>query len=99
MALKKDKEKVLGEDFDDERIKSFLDFEAYGDTNTDYHLLEKAYRGMKADNFSTFVKFFSEAGRDINAKNPQGLSVLQVIKSHRQGADYIEALKAFGATE
>ena len=28
MSLKKDKEKVLGEVFDDERVKSFLDYQA-----------------------------------------------------------------------
>ena len=69
MALKKDKEKVLGEVFDDERIKTFFDYEAYGNTNPDYHLLEKAYRGMNIDNFSTFLTFFLEKNLNINAKN------------------------------
>ena len=97
MSLKKDKQKVLGEHFDDERIKTFFNYEAYGNTNPDYHLLEKAYRGMKADNFATFLTFFIADGRDINVKNPQGLSFLQTLKRHRSAVDYIASLEAHGA--
>lgn len=96
MALKKDKQKVLGEVFDDERIKSFLDIEAYGDANPDYHVLEKAYRGMKADNFATFIGFFLEDGRDINAANGDGKTLLQVIRDHRLSEDYVAALEQAG---
>lgn len=98
MALKKDKEKVLGEVFDDERIKTFLNHEAYGSTNPDFHLLEKAYRGMKADNFSTFLTFFLEASHDINAKNIGGQTFLSTIESHTQASAYITALRQHGAT-
>ncbi|NIB41842.1 hypothetical protein HBA55_19715 [Pseudomaricurvus alkylphenolicus] len=97
MALKKDKQKVLGETFSDERIKTFLDIEPYGDMNADFHVLEKAYRGMKADNFATLVKFFLEAGRDINATNSDGKTLLQIVSEHRQGAEYARVLKDAGA--
>jgi hypothetical protein len=97
MTQKKDKEKVLGEVFDDERIKTFFDYEAYGELNTDYHMLEKAYRGMKADNFSTFLTFFIERNHDINATNKEGKTFLKSIDSHTQGNDYISALKQHGA--
>lgn len=97
MALKKDKQKVLGEVFDDERIKTFLDFEAPEGVNPDFHLLEKAYRGMKAENFATFLKFFREAGHDINATNPDGETLLTIANQHRHAEDYIEALETNGA--
>ncbi len=97
MALKKDKQKVLGETFDDERIKTFLHHKAHGDTNSDFHLLEKAYRGMKADNFATFIDFFLNAGHDINAKNNDGMSFLQVIKQHRHAGNYLNILTSRGA--
>ena len=64
MSLRKDKEKVLGETFDDARIATFLDYPAPAGVNADYHLLEKAYRGMLGGNFATFVKQFIEAGKD-----------------------------------
>ncbi len=97
MALKKDKQKVLGEHFDDERIKGFLDIEPPAGVNADFHVLEKAYRGMIGENFATFVKFFVAAGRDINATNPEGRTLLSLAKEHRHGEEYIEALVAAGA--
>ncbi|HTF94712.1 MAG TPA: PA4642 family protein [Cellvibrio sp.] len=97
MSLRKDKEKVLGETFDDERIKTFLNFPAPAGVNADFHLLEKAYRGMLGGNFATFVKFFVEAGKDINAVGPEGKTFLQVVKAHRNGEEYVIALEAAGA--
>ncbi|GAB1262259.1 PA4642 family protein [Aurantivibrio plasticivorans] len=97
MSLKKDKQKVLGEHFDDERIRSFLAFEPPEGVNQDFHLLEKAYRGMIPENFATFVGFFLEAGRDINATNPQGQTILTIVKQHRLGEEYLEALQNAGA--
>ena len=75
MAFVKDKHKVLGEIFDDERIKTFLHFDAPQNVNPNFHLLEKAYRGMNVENFDTFVNFFLDSGHDINAKNPEGKTV------------------------
>jgi hypothetical protein len=97
MVLKKDKKKVLGEHFDDERIKSFLQFQAPDGTDPDFHVLEKAYRGMIAENFHTFVLFFVEAGRNINATNPQGQTILDIVRQHRHGDEYIDALIKAGA--
>ena len=97
MSLKKDKQKVLGETFDDERIKTFLDVEPPKGVNADYHCLEVAYRGMHEENFATFVRFFTEAGRDLNARGPSGETMAEVIAKHRHGGDYLQALKAAGA--
>ena len=43
MSLKKDKEKVLGEVFDDERVKSFLDYQA---PNRRKHRLSPARKSL-----------------------------------------------------
>lgn len=97
MSLRKDKEKVLGESFDEARIKTFLDFAAPVGVDADFHLLEKAYRGMRGENFSTFVRLFVEAGRDLNAVGPEGKTFLQMVKTHRNGEEYVIALEAAGA--
>lgn len=97
MNLRKDKKKVLGEVFDDERIKGFLNYPAPEGVNPDYHVLEKAYRGMREENFATFVRFFKEDGRDINALGPEGKTFLQTAKTHSQADDYIAALEQAGA--
>ncbi|MCV6613769.1 MAG: PA4642 family protein [Cellvibrionaceae bacterium] len=97
MSLKKDKQKVLGEVFDDERIKTFFDTHTPAGVNPDFHLLEKAYRGMKAENFATFLDFFIERGHDINASNPDGETLLALVSQHQQGADYAASLRGHGA--
>ena len=97
MALKKDKQKVLGETFTDERVREFLHVETVGETDPDYTALERAYRGMKADNFATFVQFFVEEGKNLNCTNADGETFLQVINAHRHSGEYAAALKAAGA--
>ncbi|GLS25021.1 PA4642 family protein [Marinibactrum halimedae] len=97
MSLKKDKQKVLGEVFDDERVKSFLEMQPPAGVNADFHLLEKAYRGMKVENFDTFVKFFQEDGRDVNAVGPEGKTMIEHIVTHRLGNEYADVLKKYGA--
>jgi len=99
MSLKKDKQKVLGEVFDDARVKSFLDYLPPEGVSRDFHLLEKAYRGMNIDNFVSFVDFFKQAGYDLDANNPEGLRIVQIMKQHQQGVDYAKALVAAGASE
>ena len=98
MSLKKDKQKVLGEVFDDERVKSFLDYQPPEGVSRDFHLLEKAYRGMNIDNFVSFVDFFKQAGYDLNATNPDGLTMVQIMNHHKQGIDYARALINVGAS-
>ncbi|MEX1032667.1 MAG: PA4642 family protein [Cellvibrionaceae bacterium] len=97
MVLKKDKKKVVGENFTDERIRSFLQYLPPEGVNADFHVLEKAYRGMIPENFATFVTFFMEAGRDIDATDPNGKTLLEQIKEHRYGEEYAEALREAGA--
>ena len=97
MALKKDKQKVLGETFDDERVRGFLEIVDRDGINSDYARLERAYRSMKSDNFATFIGFFNTEHCDINAKSPRGFSLLQEIQTHQQSTDYCAALRAGGA--
>ncbi len=97
MSLRKDKEKVLGEIFTEDKIKVFFDYTPPAGVNGDYHLLEKAYRGMRGENFATFLQMFITEGRDINAVGPEGKTLLQVIKTHRNGEEYALALEAVGA--
>lgn len=93
MALKKDKQKVLGEVFTLERVKTFLNVEPPEGVNADFHALERAYRGMKAENFAQFVECFKEAGHDIHAKNPQGHSLADLCATHANSQDYLAILK------
>jgi hypothetical protein len=92
MALKKDKKQVIGEVFDEDRLRTFLDIQPPAGVDADYHVLEKAYRGMGADNFATFVELFVAAGRNLQARNPAGQTLAEVIAGHRHAEPYLEAL-------
>lgn len=97
MTLKKDKQKVLGEIFDEERVAGFLIGEPPAGVNRDFYLLERAYRGMQAENFATFVQLCTQKGLDLNSPGPYGRSLLAQIEEHRQGGEYADILRAAGA--
>ena len=68
-----DKPKVIGEEWSDERVKSFLAITPYdSNINPDFNALIKAYQAMIAEDFDRFVGFFVEAGRDLNAVDENG---------------------------
>ncbi len=96
MAERKDKKKVIGEPMTDEQIKVFLDFPGEEGVSTDFHVLEKAYRALRAEDFERFLAFFREQGRDVNARDPQGRTLLTHIEGHPKCQDYAEQLRAAG---
>lgn len=95
--LKKDKQKVLDEVWTEDRVKSFLDIESVEGVDVDFHALSTAYKSMRLDDFSLFLGFFKDAGRNLNATNPEGQTLLDIMSQHRKAADYVDAMKAHGA--
>jgi len=93
MTLKKDKQQVIGEVFDAGRLRGFLEVAPPAGVDPDYHILEKAYRGMGAENFATFLELFIAAGRNPRARNPAGQTLAEVIAGHRHAGPYLAALE------
>ena len=60
-------------------------------------MFTKAYQSMRLENFAEFVSFFIAEGRNINATDPKGETVLSIIKQHRTSVDYANILVANGA--
>lgn len=85
---------VTDEVWDDERVQSFLELEPYGE-NADFHVLLKAYRGMRPDDFARFLRFFSEAGRQLDATDQRGRTLWSIIEAHHQGAEFIAHRKSY----
>jgi hypothetical protein len=98
MALKKDKEKVLDEVWNEQRVKDFLLVQPAEDMDADFHVLLKAYQSMRLENFEEFVGFFVAEKRNLNATSPEGETVLSTIKQHRRSGDYGQILIANGAS-
>ncbi|MGP4845406.1 PA4642 family protein [Marinobacter sp. 1Y8] len=93
-----DKPKVIGEEWSDERVKSFLFITPYDKKlNPDYQVLIKAYQAMRAGDFERFLAFFTEVDRDLNALGADGQTMLDHVSEHRRGVEYVEALKKYGA--
>ena len=98
MASKKDKDKTLDEVWTEERVKSFLNAKPAASLEEDFHILLKAYQSMRLDNFEEFVGYFVADGRNINATNPRGETVLAIVKQHAQSGEYAAVLAANGAS-
>ena len=93
--MKRDKQKVVEEVWDDARVRGFLDKrppELPGDP--DFHVLLFAYRGMRAADFERFLRHFTAAGRDVRARNAQGMDVAGYIAPHAGAGPYIALLQA-----
>ena len=93
----KDKEKVIGEELDTTKVARFLEMQPHGEENADFHVLLKAYRGLPAEAFERFLEMFKNSGRDINARDSQDRTLLQLAEANTRHPEYIAILKKFGA--
>ncbi|RRJ83699.1 PA4642 family protein [Aestuariirhabdus litorea] len=93
----KDKQKVIGEELTDERIKGLLELRNEQGAVDDFHLLTRAYRALRAGDFERFIQFYCAEGHDINARDARGQSFLSVLDSHDQAVPYREILLNAGA--
>ncbi|MCO8161350.1 PA4642 family protein [Pseudomonas sp. 21LCFQ02] len=91
--MRKDKKQIIGDEIGDEQIKLFLDFEPFDATSPSLHKLIKAYRGLRIDDFERFLVFFREAGLDLNGKDEQGNTFVDLIKDQRNADDYIALIE------
>ena len=95
--MAKDKEVVVDEVWTEGRIREFLDVKPAEAAEADFHALLKAYQQMRADDFGKFVAMFLEQGRNLNARNPQGRTVLSYIREHAKSGEYAQILTQHGA--
>ncbi len=95
--MAKDKEVVVDEVWTDARVREFLDVKPAESIEADFHTLMKAYQAMRGDDFAKFVALFVGAGRNINAEDPQGRSVLSYVREHTKSQEYAQILLRSGA--
>ena len=95
--LKKDKQKVIGVELDEDKVRAFLDYQPYEDDHADFHILTKAYRGLPPHEFERFISIYKEAGHGLNPVNAAGTSFIDSISANTSQLEYIELLKAAGA--
>ena len=91
--MRKDKKQLIGDEIGDEQIKLFLDFEPVDATSPSLHKLIKAYRGLRIDDFERFLGFFVAAGFDVDGKDAQGKTFIDLIADQRNALEYIELIE------
>jgi len=89
---KKDKKAVIDEEITEALLEQFFALQAPQGIERDYHVLERAYRGLLAPDFARFVNLFVSRGHNLNARGPDG-TLLEVISTHRKGGDYAAAIQ------
>ena len=95
--MRKDKAKVLDEQWDEARVASFLEPRPGDPADADYALLLRAYQSMRESDFARFVPLFVAAGRDVNASGPEGKTLLTLLGEHHYGKPYAATLREHGA--
>jgi len=95
--MRKDKEKVIDEVWTEDHVRSYLRVRPHDGSDEDFHMLLKAYRSMRVEDFELFIGFFRAENRDVNATGPDDRTVLDIVSTHHHGAPYAEILRAAGA--
>ena len=60
-------------------------------------MLMKSYQSMRASDFEKFVSYFLEQNRDVNARNPDDESVLDIVRQHHNSGEFAKILTVAGA--
>ena len=94
MALKKDKQKVFGGEWSEEKLRGYLDASPLANCSKEYSIVYKAYQQMLPEHFERFVQMYVAEGLPLDAKTDDGETILQVISAHGASAEYAEILKA-----
>lgn len=84
----------FGEDWSDERVKGYLDRAPAPGENADFHVLMTAYKHMRPYDFERLVGFFLAAGRDLEARNAAGQTLLDIARGHPRSAEFVKVLEA-----
>ena len=95
--MKKDKPRVVDEVWDEARVRSFLDCRPPAGVDADWHCLVRAYQSMRVEDFGMFLGFFVAAGRELDAIDVHGDTLLDRVVRHRNSGAFARALISAGA--
>ena len=87
---------TFNEEWSDERVFAYLNQLPPAGVDADFHVLYHAFKHMRPTDYERLSTQFIADGRDINAKDPEGQRIHDVIaKSPRQSAPFLEVLAKF----
>lgn len=98
--MKKDKQKVIDEVWDEDRVRSFLDKNVPTQSGVpfpgdpDFYVLRHAYQSMRTEDFGRFLDIYTAAGRDVGARDDKGRTLAEIIAGHANSRRFVELLDA-----
>lgn len=87
---------TFNEEWSDERVFAYLDQLPPSGVNADFHVLYHAFKHMRSYDYERLLTKFVAEGRDLNATNPEGKRIHEVIAEFpRQSQPFLEVLAKF----
>ena len=87
---------TFNEEWSDERVFAYLDQLRPAYVNADFHVLAHAFKHMRPADYERLLTQFKANGRDINATNPEGQRIHDVIAQYpRHKNEFLEVLAKF----
>ena len=87
---------TFNEEWSDERVFAYLNQLPPEGVNADFHVLYHAFKHMRANDYERLLTKFIADGRDLNAPNPEGKRIHDVIAEFpRQSAEFLAVLAKF----
>ena len=84
---------TFNEEWSDERVFAYLNQLPPAGVNADFHVLYHAFKHMRPMDYQRLLTQFVADGRDVNATNPQGRRIHDVIAEYpRQRAEFLEVI-------
>ncbi|MHA3116858.1 hypothetical protein E0H86_13450 [Acinetobacter sp. ANC 4635] len=87
---------TFNEEWSDERVFAYLNHLPPEGNSADFHVLYNAYKHMRPHDFERLLTQFTADGRDVNATNPQGQRIHDVIAQFpRHSTEFLNILAKF----
>ena len=89
---------TFNEAWSDERVFAYLQQQPPVGVDADFHVLYTAYKHMRPHDFERLLQRFVADGRNVNATNPQGQTLVQIIAAYPlDHAEFAALLQRFAA--
>ena len=87
---------TFNEEWSDERVFAYLEQLPPADVYADFHVLSHAFKHMRPTDYERLLTQFKANGRDINATNPEGQRIHDVIAQYpRHKNEFLDVLAKF----
>ncbi|MEN9464665.1 MAG: hypothetical protein RL217_846 [Pseudomonadota bacterium] len=97
--MPKEKDPQYNTEWTDAMLERFLHVERRADdrNDPDFDAAIRAYQFIPVWEFHRYLEMFAKEGKNLNAKNAKGQSIVEYISGHSRSEHYVDLLKEVGA--